>query len=374
MAQSEVKLQDDQSSVAEGPLADAHCLHCGYSLRGLPENRCPECGTAFDPADFADAFLPLWPQLFMWYLIAIVVRSLTELPRTIDLLSSLATKLTTQTHLHNAAIDVTSCLIGITVPALGLPAIWGFYRRRDWARRISIPIFVIACLYTLAWLGPVPLRAAGGPPLKDHLGMLIRASTTLASGVLPALLIVFLLTGLRPHSLTRRQAEQPPLLSLKSLHPKQDWLLLTCWLLVGSGTAGVLWGTASLNALLEWGNWLGVLYQGRWRREWVVVISVARFAAATCAVLAAVWIWRRPERLRPTLVGVAILSAIPTPLGILLSMSRTANLRLTCICQSVWPDLKGPLLVPLVLLLFAFLAVKREDINRLTRNDRSATG
>src|SRR5690606_36987103 len=98
-------------------LANAHCLHCGYSLRGLPENRCPECGTAFDPADFADAFLPLWPQLFMWYLIAIVVRSLTELPRTIDLLSSLATTLTTQTHLHNAAIDVTSCLMGIAVPA-----------------------------------------------------------------------------------------------------------------------------------------------------------------------------------------------------------------------------------------------------------------
>lgn len=27
----------------------AVCLHCGYSLRGLPENRCPECGGEFVP-------------------------------------------------------------------------------------------------------------------------------------------------------------------------------------------------------------------------------------------------------------------------------------------------------------------------------------
>jgi len=27
-----------------------HCLKCGYNLRGLPEPRCPECGTPFDPS------------------------------------------------------------------------------------------------------------------------------------------------------------------------------------------------------------------------------------------------------------------------------------------------------------------------------------
>ncbi len=27
---------------------ELHCPHCGYNLRGLPEDRCPECGEAFD--------------------------------------------------------------------------------------------------------------------------------------------------------------------------------------------------------------------------------------------------------------------------------------------------------------------------------------
>jgi hypothetical protein len=30
------------------PDAGPYCTECGYSLRGLPEPRCPECGTAFD--------------------------------------------------------------------------------------------------------------------------------------------------------------------------------------------------------------------------------------------------------------------------------------------------------------------------------------
>jgi hypothetical protein len=31
--------------------AEARCLGCNYLLRGLPENRCPECGREFDPND-----------------------------------------------------------------------------------------------------------------------------------------------------------------------------------------------------------------------------------------------------------------------------------------------------------------------------------
>jgi hypothetical protein len=31
------------------PILDPRCLDCGYVLKGLPENRCPECGRVFDP-------------------------------------------------------------------------------------------------------------------------------------------------------------------------------------------------------------------------------------------------------------------------------------------------------------------------------------
>lgn len=34
------------------------CIECGYSLRGLADPRCPECGRSFDPERVAQAFDP----------------------------------------------------------------------------------------------------------------------------------------------------------------------------------------------------------------------------------------------------------------------------------------------------------------------------
>ena len=38
-------------TVPTDPLASAHCWSCGYPLRGVPSDRCPECGRPFDRAD-----------------------------------------------------------------------------------------------------------------------------------------------------------------------------------------------------------------------------------------------------------------------------------------------------------------------------------
>jgi len=44
-------------------LPTGYCLHCNYPLTGLPDPRCPECGSAFDPSDpvtFADCPARPW--------------------------------------------------------------------------------------------------------------------------------------------------------------------------------------------------------------------------------------------------------------------------------------------------------------------------
>ncbi len=67
---------------------DANCLACGYSLRGLADPRCPECGRSFDPANPATYSIrgasckhrPLWQALSVyvaWLLTAYAVSSTT---------------------------------------------------------------------------------------------------------------------------------------------------------------------------------------------------------------------------------------------------------------------------------------------------------
>jgi hypothetical protein len=67
------KQSPDPSSHNDDPLADAHCPHCGYSLRGLPENRCPECGKPFGPhellAEAADGPKPISPRAALLHLL-----------------------------------------------------------------------------------------------------------------------------------------------------------------------------------------------------------------------------------------------------------------------------------------------------------------
>lgn len=43
------------SDVTDPAASSPRCPHCHYVLFGLPENRCPECGQAFDPVQLLRA-------------------------------------------------------------------------------------------------------------------------------------------------------------------------------------------------------------------------------------------------------------------------------------------------------------------------------
>lgn len=65
----------------------AVCLRCGYSLRGLPNVVCPECGRAFDPGDASTyrdrATKPSWRRWAkppsLWHTLSVVVMTLLVL-------------------------------------------------------------------------------------------------------------------------------------------------------------------------------------------------------------------------------------------------------------------------------------------------------
>src|SRR4051812_15708142 len=49
------------SDVIVDTSAERFCQTCGYNLRGLASDRCPECGEKFDPTQAAGARIP-WLQ------------------------------------------------------------------------------------------------------------------------------------------------------------------------------------------------------------------------------------------------------------------------------------------------------------------------
>ena len=84
------------SSAPSIPASDLlRCVHCGYDLRGLAENRCPECGHDFDPTRLRTAPLPWlleadtrWSAYWLtaWHVIARPWKlgQLVQLPVTVD--------------------------------------------------------------------------------------------------------------------------------------------------------------------------------------------------------------------------------------------------------------------------------------------------
>ncbi len=337
-------------------LADVRCLKCGYALRGLTEDRCPECGTAFDRGQLAGAFLPQWPRLMVWYLGAYAATLVLDIAwREIwfwwDSVHPPAVSGVWHSDLNR---DLARALGVVLAPA----AMLGLLRRRDWGRKIHIVLLVAQMA---VWL-PVFTGPGGFVDTEkivvslghrnwcwswnDDLSALIRVMCP------RAMILLLLCTGLRPRSLARGNTTASQALSLTKYHHRQDWPLVLVVLLVALGVSHFINPVSELRELLSpESNYPG--------RTWIyplgsaVTGSVVPIFYALCAA----WIWRRPARIRAglaTLVWLTIAVCLLNTLFCMLSSedplswSRLrVNLQWTIFPQVV------EILLPLGLYLFA---------------------
>jgi len=384
----------DQSSVlSQGsgdPLADTHCLKCGYSLRGLSEDRCPECGTAFDRRQMSNSFLPVWPRLMVWYLgaytaslvLAIAWQEMWDLWHAVQ-------------PPHVPGVSYSPRVPGVSysdlnrdlATALGIllapVAMLGLHRRRDWGRKVYIVLLVAQMA---VWL-PVFTGLGGfadtekivvslGPSnwcwaWNDDLSALVRVMCP------RAMILLLLCTGLRRRSLARRNTSASPALSLTEYHHRQDWPLVLVVLLVALGISHFINPVSELRYLLAMKNHYP-------RRLWIYLFG----SLATGAVLpifyglCAVWIWRRPARTRAglaTLVWLTITVWLLDTLFCVLSLEDPLS----------WPHLRVNLqwpvvpqametLLPLGLYLFVVRYVDAEAVRLVARqrtsNESSVAG
>lgn len=294
-------------------LADVHCLHCGYSLRGLTENRCPECGIPFDPEEMANSYLPEWPRLMVWFLAAACLASL------LHVLSRILWALGSKTPMLSLLpANLVELFEPATIILIAPFAIIGLMRRIDWGRKVAIALFVVQTVPLLpAALYLVVQLVTAGP--YDQLNTiaiysLVPAWNLIGGVALPALITACVLcTGLRRRSL-RRRGWDPPLLVPRSLFsPRSDWLLVLVVLLATQAVSGMaslvtscLWLLAMLGD--PWGP-----EQERWRHL-VAMLSYAIVTGVLSGWL--FWIaravWRSPGRSQKYLKSLLIVVTVGT--------------------------------------------------------------
>ncbi|MDM8008142.1 MAG: hypothetical protein QUV05_18535 [Phycisphaerae bacterium] len=288
----------DQSSVVSGgtadPLAEAICPNCGYSLRGLPENRCPECGNAFDPAEVTGTFQAKWPALLKWVLLGCVISGVFTSP---FLISSLLSLRSTPASRPFAMLTTLPYLVRALVFAvLGAIAALGLHRRRDWGRKLGVAVFASVCL---TFILPVPLSVAFGNPIGGfrRLDLLLYWLGQSVEALPPFLLLMFLTTGLRRRSLARRPEEAPILLSRTRFNPRKDWLLLLVVIFINMGLLEA-WIAAGSGGILRY-----LRLQGYPTGRTFCVLAI--FFTGGFAVwlwLSAILQWRRPQLVRTLVI------------------------------------------------------------------------
>lgn len=284
------------------PLADAHCLQCGYSLRGLPENRCPECGTPFDPADFADTFVPLWPRLLAWYLAAQIAACLLLLAHhgiwRVGSVRPFSWSTLWQFPLASYFTPTVSISLGLL-----LLAVIGLYRRRDWGRKVCLILQVVTLLPWLLRAGQSLVNTAFGAASAGSTGFGLQwfVDSLLHDAIPTTIVIILLVTGLRPRSLARGWTNKLRVLSLRQYHPRQDWLLTLVALLAAVAVSRLPNPLSLFQHLVAPGGW----------RAAMLFHSAAGLGICLSCALVGRWIWRRPDKARTALAILAgLVSAV----------------------------------------------------------------
>ncbi len=187
---------DDRPSQSPDPLT-RFCPVCGYDLRGLPDQRCPECGHAFDPAT-----LPLTRE-----------RDVPSSPAaTLALAGAILLAFAkfgwgqTQTNTFGQVVWIALMW--------ALAAIWAVLRRNDWSRA--------GRQYLLLWL----LVICAGTPDRPFLPDPVKMGMTIFSATVAATILIYAVTTC-------------PVSSLRVT------LTVVSWILLISGVASVAIGIPS---------------------------------------------------------------------------------------------------------------------------------
>ena len=283
---------------AADPLADAHCLKCGYALRGLTEHRCPECGNPFDPSDFVDTFVPKWPKLLQWWIAAMlgsaVLRS-AGIVHSVEL--ALGWPLGSGGPLP-VPIRAAYALYGVqwlVTFVMGCLVVRDLRSRLDRARWTTIIMFVVAgVLLPIGGLICAAWVIVGTVAYTGSLGDWLRSiAVTLLGEVMPALvMIVYLATGLRRVSLARGSATPPPAIKADRFRERSDWLLLI--------------GVCLVTAVLERAANVADLVDDLTGADGVIECLVHTIAGLGC-LLAARRSWRNPVTVRSSVCMAAVL-------------------------------------------------------------------
>jgi hypothetical protein len=340
-------------------LADAHCPHCGYSLRGLPENRCPECGEAFDPDELANAFVPQWPRLMIWYMVAWVLLMVLRAGEAAFHLAGKGPPGDIQINLSGLPC-VNDAPVVILV---GVPAIIGLRRRVDWARKTTISLLLLLAAFWLLIVIASIARTTTGPQLRVTL--LAEAAARLFADVFPSVILaIILLTGLRSCSLRCSEQNLVPRLPLVRFQPRDDWPLLLLGILGGCALA-------HLAVAAHWAglwHWLSGMAQSR-HANWCLCNLIADSAVAVAFAAGALVIWHRPARTKPvlaSLLGISLAAELASPIldSAFFHISNAGSDRWLHLLSAGVAGLRE-LIIPLVLYLYVSFALPPEAIQRV---------